>query len=118
VRGGRLIGNNNNYNDKDKKPKHKYVKVLVKDPFNNRDIILCPGRYIYWVYYGFTNHNNYFRAGYNNNTLLCRKYSTSALDNCLNNPSSKLHPYFVTGFSDGEGCFSMTIFKHDKLKIG
>ena len=34
------IGNNNNYNDKDKTPKHKYVKVLVKDPFNNRDIIL------------------------------------------------------------------------------
>lgn len=33
------IGNNNNYNN-DKKPKHKYVKVLVKDPFNNRDIIL------------------------------------------------------------------------------
>ena len=34
------ISNNNNYNDKEKKPKHNYVKVLVKDPFNNRDIIL------------------------------------------------------------------------------
>jgi hypothetical protein len=34
------ISKNNNYNDGDKKFKHKYVKVLVKDPFNNRDLIL------------------------------------------------------------------------------
>lgn len=34
------IGNLNNNNDGDKNPKHKYVKVLVEDPFNNRDIIL------------------------------------------------------------------------------
>ena len=34
------ISNNNNYNNQDKKPNHNYVKVLVKDPFNNRDIIL------------------------------------------------------------------------------
>jgi hypothetical protein len=31
---------NSSNKDKDKKPKHNYVKVLVKDPFNNRDIIL------------------------------------------------------------------------------
>jgi hypothetical protein len=38
-----ITGNNNNDNDGNKnsqKPKHKYVKVLVDDPFNNRDIIL------------------------------------------------------------------------------
>lgn len=35
-----IIGNNNNNNNGDKKPKHDYVKVLVEDPFNNRDIIL------------------------------------------------------------------------------
>lgn len=29
-----------NNNEGDKKSKHKYVKVLVKDPFNNRDLIL------------------------------------------------------------------------------
>lgn len=34
-----IIANNNN-NDGNQKPKHKYVKVLVEDPFNNRDIIL------------------------------------------------------------------------------
>ncbi len=38
-----LIGNDNNNNDDNqnsKDPKYKYVKILVNDPFNNRDIIL------------------------------------------------------------------------------
>jgi hypothetical protein len=30
----------NDINNNDKKPKHKYVKILVDNPFNNRDIIL------------------------------------------------------------------------------
>ena len=32
--------NNNDETDKDLKSKYKYVKVLVNNPFNNRDIIL------------------------------------------------------------------------------
>jgi len=32
--------NDNNNNDNYKKSKHKYVKILVDNPFNNRDIIL------------------------------------------------------------------------------
>ena len=37
-----LTGNNNNNggNNNPNNPKHKYVKVLVNDPFNNRDILL------------------------------------------------------------------------------
>lgn len=36
-----LTGNNNNDgNNNSNNPKYKYVKVLVNDPFNNRDIIL------------------------------------------------------------------------------
>lgn len=40
--GNITIGNNNNNNDNKnvKYSKHKYVKILVNDPFNNRDIIL------------------------------------------------------------------------------
>ena len=34
------IGSDINNNDNYKKPKHKYVKILVDNPFNNRDIIL------------------------------------------------------------------------------
>lgn len=33
-------GNNNDDNENYKDPKYKYTKVLVNDPFNNRDIIL------------------------------------------------------------------------------
>ena len=48
----KISSNNNNKGDgpnpplgdkdmnKDKKPLHNYVKVLVEDPFNNREIIL------------------------------------------------------------------------------
>ena len=35
-----ITGNNNDGNKNIQKSKHKYVKVLVCDPFNNRDIIL------------------------------------------------------------------------------
>lgn len=35
------IGNdNNNKGNKYFKPKEKYVKILVEDPYNNRDLIL------------------------------------------------------------------------------
>lgn len=34
------IGSDIINNDNNKKPKHKYVKILVDNPFNNRDIIL------------------------------------------------------------------------------
>ena len=38
--GSDINNNDNNNNDNNKKPKHKYVKILVDNPFNNRDIIL------------------------------------------------------------------------------
>nr|YP_010608723.1 hypothetical protein PNX16_mgp048 [Drechslerella dactyloides]WAN89803.1 hypothetical protein [Drechslerella dactyloides] len=30
----------------------------------------------------------------------------------------KLNPYFITGFTDGEWCFSITIIKNSKFKFG
>ena len=35
-----ITGSNNDDNKNSKKPEDKYIKVLVEDPFNNRDIIL------------------------------------------------------------------------------
>jgi hypothetical protein len=32
--------------------------------------------------------------------------------------NNKLHPNFLTGFVDGEGCFSVSIYKNNKLKTG
>lgn len=40
-----------------------------------------------------------------------RVYSTVA-------GSSKVHPYFITGFADGEACFSISIIRDAKIKSG
>jgi hypothetical protein len=144
-----ITGNNNNNNDGNKntkKSKHKYVKVLVDDPFNNLSgrrpmvAITC--------YAGSTSvglspkHNNSFSSGHKNTHRL---YSTMAgrLNMNVGSSSSKLHPYFVTGlgpplcfakggganrpplptgggagFLDGEGCFSISITSHNKTQTG
>ena len=31
---------------------------------------------------------------------------------------SSLHPWFITGFADGEGCFTLSLVRNKKLKIG
>lgn len=36
----------------------------------------------------------------------------------LHNNTNKLNPYFVTGFTDGEGCFLINIRPNPKLKSG
>ena len=86
------IGNDNNNNDdKDpKKPKYKYVKVIVNDPFNNRDIILKVAKKQRGV------------------------YLWESLDN-KHKPT--LHPYFVTGFTDGEGSFIIRVNKNSTHKL-
>ncbi|CAF3644066.1 unnamed protein product [Fusarium graminearum] len=45
----------------------------------------------------------------------------NGLDKYMENPSnnkSKLNPHYVTGFSDGESCFHLSIGKNSKYKIG
>ena len=34
------------------------------------------------------------------------------------NQQERLNPYWLTGFTDGEGCFSISIFKNKTLKFG
>ena len=34
------------------------------------------------------------------------------------NQQERLNPYWLTGFTDGEGCFSISIFKNNALKSG
>jgi hypothetical protein len=43
-------------------------------------------------------------------------YTRYSLNN--NNNSYYLHPYYVTGFTDGEGCFSISIFKDSRMLTG
>jgi hypothetical protein len=98
-----IIGNHNNHdesggvslaNPKDKgtpqskKPKPNYVKVLVEDPFNNRDIIM--------------------RVTKKQFTTLAKKPEGN----------SGLNPNWVTGFCDAESCIGFRIRKNNKLNIG
>ena len=67
------------------------------------------------------------------NTLCCIKYknmvrtyfvntSTSHTSTSLPIPGNKnsyyLHPYYITGFVDGEGCFSISIYQDSKMSTG
>jgi hypothetical protein len=38
--------------------------------------------------------------------------------NYKNNNNYYLHPYYITGFTDGEGCFSTSIFKDSRTQTG
>ncbi len=30
----------------------------------------------------------------------------------------KLHPWWITGYSDGEGCFMINVFKSKNVRVG
>jgi len=36
----------------------------------------------------------------------------------LNGGINTLDPYYITGFSDGEGCFSISIYKDSRMLTG
>lgn len=38
--------------------------------------------------------------------------------NELTNRSKNIHPYFISGFIDGEGCFTVSIIKRPERKLG
>lgn len=43
---------------------------------------------------------------------------THTKNSVLYNNTNKLNPYFVTGFTDGEGCFLINMRPNPKLKMG
>ena len=95
--------NNDNHNENKhengKNKKHNYVKVLVGDPFNN-----LSGYEVSHPLVAITSSAGSTTAG--------------RLSMNVGSSSSKLHPYFVTGFLDGEGCFSISITSHNKTQTG
>ena len=62
---------------------------------------------------------NYFL--YNDKNLFCstllRLYCNSTKFN-KNYYDNKLNPYYITGFTDGEGCFSVSIFRDNRMLTG
>ena len=126
---------NKNRDDEDnphengKGKKHNYVKVLVDDPFNNRDIVLevskkQKGVYIWETLDGehmYVGHsiNLYNRiSSYNYHTLTTSSVSSSKLAVRDSSVLSPLNPWFLTGFSDGESSFYIIMHRSTNVKTG
>ena len=82
------------------------------------DFFLTVG--MFTVAWSFGNKNNMLKFSnlkrvsavcYPKNLGEMRKYSTLR-------PDLTKNPYFVTGFVEGEACFSITIIKSSKMKLG
>ena len=58
----------------------------------------------------------YCPVGENPTLQIKRYYSTSLIKN--ENKNVQFHPWFITGFVDGEGCFSIKITSNNQLNTG
>jgi len=47
-----------------------------------------------------------------------RMYTNSAITSCSYSPQQRLDPWAVTGFTDGEGCFILSITENENYKVG
>ncbi len=56
--------------------------------------------------------------GFNSLNINTRRYYVTLSDNKRTIGNPKIDPWFVTGFTDGEGCFTCSILKSSSYKIG
>ena len=92
-------GNDNNTDDKDFKPKEKYVKILVEDPYNNRDIILQVTKKQKGVYLWETIDGNNIYVGHSIN--LYNRISSYFMPSILKTKARKVLRYLNKhGFSN------------------
>ena len=130
-----ITGNNNDGNQNSQKPKDKYVKVLINDPFNNRDIILKVAKKQRGIYIWESLDSKHMYVGhsinlYNRISFAPRRISSSALSTTFTATNSKLvtrryysslsqmNPWFLTGFLDGEASFYLIVHKSNSVKTG
>lgn len=98
-----------------------YINIL--DPYNNRKLIkeTCKGnRVVYiWTYivkycmpiiFYYNNKCVISNTNSNNEKVFSRSYSTLS--------GSSLSPWFITGFTDAEGSFTLSILKDNSYKTG
>lgn len=45
-------------------------------------------------------------------------YTSSNNQSCADNQQGRLDPWYIVGFVDGEGCFSISIFKNRTTRLG
>jgi len=55
--------------------------------------------------------------GFNSLNVNTRRYYAT-LSNKHKIDDLQIHPWFITGFSDGEGCFSCSVLKSSSYKFG
>ena len=65
--------------------------------------------------YIFFPNNNAAERRFN---LKSNKLSKISRRNYYSTVNNSIHPAFITGFTDGEGCFNLTIYKDNRQKIG
>jgi hypothetical protein len=53
-----------------------------------------------------------------NNHILKNNSTTLATTTSSLTSSEALHPWYITGFTDAEGCFHIGINKHNRFKLG
>lgn len=99
IRGDNNDGNNNDENKNYKKFKHKYVKVLVSDPFNNRDIILKVTKKQKGIYVWESLYGKYMYVGHSIN--LYNRISSYFMSSILKTKARRVLRYLNKhGFSN------------------
>jgi hypothetical protein len=127
--------NEDNLRENGKGKKHNYVKVLVDDPFNNRDIVLEVSKNQKGVYIWETLDGKHMYVGhsinlYNRISSAPRRISSSALFTTFTATArkavtrryysslSQMNPWFLTGFLDAEASFYLIVYKSNNVKTG
>jgi hypothetical protein len=100
----------------------------VKDPYNNRDIILKVSKKPKGVYIWESLDGKHMYVGHSIN--LYNRISSSALPTTPTatnlqlagrryySSSSQMNPWFLTGFLDGESSFYLLVHKSNSVKTG
>lgn len=94
-----ITGNNNDGNQNSQKPKDKYVKVLINDPFNNRDIILKVAKKQRGIYIWESLDSKHMYVGHSIN--LYNRISSYFMPSILNTKARRVLRYLNKhGFSN------------------
>ncbi len=98
-------------NDNNKKPKHKYVKILVDNPFNNRDIILKVTKKQKGVYIWESLDDKHKYVGVGHSINLYNRISSYFMPSILKTKARRVLRYLNKhGFND----MKLTIYIMDK----
>ena len=94
--------------------KTTFYSVIIKQI---NDLIIYISELNYLVSSLETNQLRFYSTKKSNSCSTTSRIKPNQNKNNENN-NGQLHPLFITGFVDGEGCFAINIFENKELKIG